>query len=185
MKRPYDNTFGHDYGRGRPVLSFEAPLERFESIGLKGEAILDASIRHAEGRPWRQLVQEEFEKISASPVQSFRFECGGDKVTQLQRDLFDDIEDNQDEYLNSVSSGLQLLFQNTLENRVHSAEQDIIFPADASYLEILDRFAILYIDLSNPERGIEIVFESLDLWLDEHGCVLRIQERQLMPIEYL
>ena len=111
----------------------------------------------------------------------YRVECGEtDSVTDGQKRLFDWLLANQDRVVDEMKPAVVDLFQETLKWRPgHFPHDRVLFPADATDEEKLDRFLIKHFVLDPKGERLLIELESLDAWYDEHGCSIVLRNGRL------
>ena len=180
----YDTTYV--YGRYvRPVLAFDADLPSFAVIGRNFARVSEAgdeipwAREEDDGTPWRELVDSQ---TADEPTQTrYRVECGEtDSVSDGQRRLFDWLLANQDHVVDEIKPAVVDLFNETLKWRAGHFPQDrVLFPADATDEEKLDRFVVKHFALDPKGERLLIELDSLDGWYDEHGCSIVLRDGRL------
>jgi hypothetical protein len=181
----YDTTYLYSC-YVRPVLAFEADLPSFAVIGKNFARVSEAgdeilwSREEDDGTPWRELV--DLQTAGESAPTSYRVECGEtESVTDGQKRLFDWLLANQARVVEEIKPAVVGLFEETLKWRAGQFPGDrVLFPADATNEEKLDRFVIKHFDLDPKGEGLLIELDSLDGWYNEHGCSILLRNGRLV-----
>jgi hypothetical protein len=189
MALPYEQTFIYE-GYARPEMAFMASLPAFKAIGRLSGAVWRAHLRSDDpSRPWRELVAQQPNDPIDVPAAGnsdnhnglCRVECCGViQLTEHQKRLFDWLEVNQNAVVEQTKPAIARLFDQTIQWRSSSdVREQILFPADVTYNEKLDRFEVNHLELDRNGHFLWIELESMDGWFLEHGCCVVLKDGKL------